>query len=125
MGKLLAAVLALLGVVSMARAQSGAGTDANYAALRTLGLGNEAVSVTNFDLKRDAGTFRLKSGTICFAAAVNGKVTGAVFTGDGVFLLVPPTEQESRSLKYLTKEDEFNERFERLVLRFTDSTYGN
>ena len=123
MGKLLAAVLALLGVVSMARAQSGAGTDANYAALRTLGLGNEAVSITNFDLKRDAGTFRLKSGTICFAAAVNGKVTGAVFTGDGVFLLVPPTEQESRSLKYLTKEDEFNERFERLVLRFTDSTY--
>jgi Peptidase family M1 domain len=123
MEKLLAAVLALLGVVSAARAQSGAGTDANYAALRTLGLGNEAVSVSNFDLKRDAGTFRLKSGTICFAAAVNGKVTGAVFTGDGVFLLVPPTEQENRSLKYLTKEDEFNERFERLVLRFTDSTY--
>jgi len=123
MGKVLATVLSLLGVLSMARAQSGAGTDANYTALRTLGLGNEAVSVTNFDLKRDAGTFRLKSGTICFAAAVNGKVTGAVFAGDGAFLLVPPTEQENRSLKYLTKEDEFNERFERLVLRFTDSTY--
>lgn len=123
MEKVLAAVLAVLGVVSGAQAQSGPGTDASYAALRTLGLGNEAVSITNVELNRDAGKFLLKSGTVCFAAAVNGKVTGAVFTGDGTFVLVPPTEQERKSLKYLTKEDEFNERFERLVLRFTDSTY--
>lgn len=123
MGKVLAAILTMLGGLSGALAQGGAGTDASYAALRSLGLGNEAVSVSNFDLKRDAGTFRLKSGTICFASAVNGKVTGAVFTGDGIFLLNPPTEQERKSLKYLTKEDEFNERFERLVLRFSDSTY--
>jgi peptidase M1-like protein len=119
----LAVVWVLLGVTPAVQAQAGASSDATYATLRSLGLGNEAVSVTNFDLNRDAGTFRLKSGTVCFATAVNGKVTGAVFTGDGIFLLVPPTEQERRSLKYLTKEDEFNERFERLVLRFTDSTY--
>jgi hypothetical protein len=119
----LAVALVLLGVTPAMQAQAGASSDATYATLRSLGLGNEAVSVTNFDLKRDAGTFRLKSGTVCFAAAVNGKVTGAVFTGDGIFLLVPPTEQERKSLKYLTKEDEFNEKFERLVLRFTDSSY--
>jgi hypothetical protein len=108
---------------SAAWAQSGANSDPNYIALRNLGLGGEAVSVTNFDLKRDAGTFRLNSGTICFVLPVNGKVTGAVFVGDGVFLLEPPTETERKSLKFLTKEEEFNEKFERLVLRFSDSTY--
>jgi peptidase M1-like protein len=105
------------------QAQSTANSDPNYAALRNLSLSNEAVRVTNLTLKRDAGTFRLNSGTVCFVPPVNGKVTGAVFNGDGIFLLSPPTETERRSLKYLSKEDEFNEKFERLVLRFTDSTY--
>jgi len=113
----------VLVVISTARAQSGPGTDPHYVALRNLTLGSEAISVTNFDLKRDAGTFRLNSGTVCFVPPVNGKVTGAVIVGDGSFLLAPPTETERKSLKYLTKEDEFSEKFERLVLRFTDSTY--
>lgn len=109
----------------VAHAQAGPNSDPNYAALRNITLGSEAVSVTNFDLKRDAGTFRLTSGTVCFVPQVNGRVTGAVFAGDGTFLLNPPTETERKSLKYLTKEDEFNEKFERLVLRFTDSTYDD
>ena len=119
---LLATVFFIAGV-PVARAQAGPNSDPNYVALRNITLGSESVSVTNFDLKRDAATFRLKSGTVCFVPPVNGKVTGAVFVGDGTFLLAPPTETERKSLKYLTKEDEFNERFERLVLRFTDSTY--
>jgi hypothetical protein len=106
-----------------ARAQSTANSDPAYVALRNLSLGSEVVSVTNFDLKRDAGTFRLNSGTFCFVPPVNGKVTGAVFAGDGIFLLAPPNETERKSLKFLTKEDEFSEKFERLVIRFTDSTY--
>jgi hypothetical protein len=112
-----------LAVISTALAQSGPGSDPNYVALRNLTLGSEAISVTNFDLKRDAGTFRLNSGTVCFVPPVNGRVTGAVIAGDGSFLLVPPTETERKSLKYLTKEDGFSEKFERAVLRFTDSTY--
>jgi hypothetical protein len=103
--------------------QSGPNSDTAYVALRNLNLGGGAVSVTNLVLKRDAGVFRLTSGTVCFAEPVNGKVTGAVFLGSGIFLLNPPMETESKMLKYLTKEDEFNEKFERLVLRFTDSTY--
>jgi len=47
----------------MAWAQSGANSDPTYVALRNIGLGSEVVQVTNFDLKRDAGTFRLNSGT--------------------------------------------------------------
>ena len=88
-------------------------------------MGGEAVSVTNFDLKRDAGTFHLRSGTVCFVAPVQGKVTGAVFVGDGNFVLDPPIEVERKSLKLLTKETEFSEKFEHLVLRFTDSTYDD
>jgi len=118
--------VAFLGVGALsASAQTGPNSDANYVALRNITLGNEAVSVTNLDLKRDAGTFHLHSGTVCFVPPVNGKVTGAVFSGDGNFVLNPPTETERKSLKYLTKEDEFNEKFERLVLRFTDSTYDD
>src|ERR1700758_1778294 len=98
-------------------------SDPAYQALRGLALSGEAVRVTDFDLKRDAGTFHLHSGTVCFVAPVNGKVTGAVFAGDGTFVLDPPFEGEHKSLKLLTKEDEFSERFEHLVLRFTDSTY--
>jgi hypothetical protein len=116
-------VAVVLPLTIAARAQSGANSDPTYVALRNLMLGSESVSVTNLDLQRDASTFRLKSGTVCFAAPVNGKVTGAIFVGDGDFLLVPPTETERKSLSYLSKEDQFNERFERLVLRFTDSTY--
>jgi hypothetical protein len=123
MNKALVVALAVLAGAAAGWGQSGANSDATYIALRNLSLGTEAVSVSSFDLKRDAGIFRFKSGTVCFASPVNGKVTGAVFTGDGEFLLTPPTEQERKSLNYLTKETEFHERFERLILRFTDSTY--
>jgi hypothetical protein len=125
LGILLRVASILLVTTSVAWAQSGANSDPNYVALRNLGLGSEAVRVTNFDLKRDAGTFRLNSGTVCFVPPVDGKVTGAVFVGDGIFLLEPPSEIERKSVKYLTKEDEFNEKFEKLVLRFTDSTYDD
>jgi len=97
-------------------------SDPTYQALRNLSLSGEAVSVSNLDLKRDAGTFHLHSGTVCFTAPVQGKVTGAVFIGDGNFVLSPPASEASM-LKLLTKEDEFSEKFEHLVLRFTDSTY--
>jgi Peptidase family M1 domain len=98
---------------------------ATYSALRNLALGSESVSISNYDLKRDAATFRFRSGTICFLAPVNNKVTGAVFVGDATFLLNPPFESERKSLEYLTKSSEFNEHFERALFRFTDSTYDD
>ena len=98
-------------------------SDPTYQQLRNLALSAEAVSVNNFVLKREAGKFLLRSGTVCFLPPVQGKVTGAVFTGDGSFFLDPTQESERKSLKLLTKEDEFNEGFSQLVLRFTDSTY--
>jgi len=118
--------LAGLLIASAACAQSsatGPNSDPTYQALRNLTLGSETVSVTNFDLKRDAGTFHLRSGTVCFVSPLNGRVTGAVFVGDGGFVLDPPGASEKSTLKLLTKESEFSETFSQMVLRFTDSTY--
>jgi len=70
-------------------------SDPAYQTLRNLTLSGEAVNVTNFELKRDAGTFHLHSGTVCFTTPVNGKVTGTVFAGDGVFVLNPPNRREA------------------------------
>jgi hypothetical protein len=98
-------------------------SDPTYQQLRNLMLSGEAMSVANFELKRDAGTFHLHSGTVCFVAPVQGKVTGAVFSGEGHFVLDPPLQSERNSLMLLTKENEFSESFTQAVFRFTDSTY--
>jgi hypothetical protein len=98
-------------------------SDPTYQQLRNIGLGGEAVSVNNIELKRDAATFHLHSGTICFVPPVQGKVTGAVFVGDGDLVITPPLAIERSSLNLLTKEQEFSEKFSRMVLRFSDASY--
>lgn len=98
-------------------------SDPTYQQLRNLGLSGEAVSVKDLTLKRDAATFHLASGTVCFLAPVQGKVTGAVFSGEGTMTLEPPVAGERSSLKLLSREDKFNETYKQLVLRFTDSSY--
>jgi hypothetical protein len=102
---------------------AGRNSDPSYQQLRNLTLGGESVAVNSLDLHRDAGTFHLRSGTVCFVAPVQGKVTGAVFVGDGNFVLAPPLPSEVATLKMLTKENEFSENFSQAVFRFTDSTY--
>lgn len=98
-------------------------SDPTYQQLRNLGLSGEAVAVKDFTLTRDAAAFHLASGTVCFLAPVQGKVTGAVFSGDGSMTLEPPVAGERRSLKLLSHEEKFNETYKQLVMRFTDSTY--
>lgn len=80
-------------------------------------------TVTKLSLRRDAATFTLKSGEIYFLAPIEGRITGAVFIGEGELTLVPPTEGEKRSLKLFTDEPSITEQFSRLVLRFTDKTF--
>ena len=122
--ELLVSSLFLINPLAQAQnAAPGPNSDPTYQALRNLTLSSEGVAVNNLVLKRDAGTFQLHSGTLCFVAPVQGKVTGAVFAGNGTFLLDPPSEGERKNLALLTKENEFSESFEHLVLRFTDSTY--
>lgn len=98
---------------------------ATYQQLRQAGYGGEAVGVSNLVLERDAGRFTFKSGAFCFLAPVEGRVTGAVFMGEGSFSLTPPIEVEKRILQMLTKTGGMEEDFTDLVLRFTDSTYDD
>ncbi|MGA9304629.1 MAG: hypothetical protein WBW31_04405, partial [Candidatus Sulfotelmatobacter sp.] len=116
------ALLLAIFPASAQNAAPGPNSDPTYQALRNLTLGGEAITVSNLDLKRDAGTFHMRSGTVCFVAPVQGKVTGAVFVGDGNLVITGPPSEMSM-LKLLTKENEFSENFSHLVLRFTDSTY--
>ena len=118
-------VFNLLILAAFGQNSAGPNSDPIYQGLRNVGLGAEAVSVNNFELKRDAGTFHFHSGTICFVTPVNGKVTGAVFSGEGNFVLNPPTDSEKKSLRLLTKGEDFSENFSQMVLRFTDNTYDD
>jgi len=121
------AAVSLIASSCLTEAQSalapGPNSDPVYQQLRNIGLGGVAVTVKNLELKRDAASFHMHSGTVCFVAPVQGKVTGAVFVGSGNMVLDPPIPTEKSSLKLLTKQDEFVEEYEHLVLRFTDSTY--
>src|SRR5271154_5244818 len=75
-----------------------------YTQLRRLLPGGETTEVKEFVLKRDAAVFTFHSGAFAFYGEVNGKITGAVFRGQGSLHLVPPIEQERRSIALLTKE---------------------
>src|SRR5579872_2269449 len=99
-----------------------ANSDATYQALRHVTVSGGAFNVNSFVLKRDAGTFTFHSGTFYLLAPVNGKTTGAVFTGEASFVLDPPTANEKASLKWLTRQDSMEETFAEAVFRFTDGT---
>ncbi len=119
---ILAATLFVLPAAALGEAP-GANTDPAYVSLRNITLGSEAVQMENIVLQREFGTFTFRSGTMFFVAPVNGKVTGAVFVGEGTLSLKPKSPAELHSLSLLTKSANFEERFEIVVLRFTDGTY--
>lgn len=103
-----------------------ANSDPTYMELRKIGLSGERQTVNNLVLKRDVGTFILRTGQLHYLSPVAGKTTGAIFLGEGTFQLAPFQPMERHSLALLTKDSEgvFNEEFSQLVLRFTDETYS-
>ena len=103
-------------------AQKAPNSNAFYSQLRGLLPGGEIITVSNFELKRDAAVFTFKSGSFAFYGQVNGKVTGAIFRGDGHLHITPPTQQERKNLALFTHTQEFDEDFDQAVLRFTDDT---
>lgn len=94
-----------------------------YTALRGAKLSGEAATVNNLVLKRDTAQITFKQGQIFFVAPVEGKVTAAVFVGEGEFQMTPMLEVEVRNLSIYTGAAALTEQFNKLVLRFTDDTY--
>ncbi|MFZ0303708.1 MAG: M1 family aminopeptidase [Terracidiphilus sp.] len=103
-------------------AQKAPNTNAVYQQLRNLMPAGATITVNNFALKRDAAVFTFKSGSFAFYGEVNGKVTGAIFRGDGHVHITPPTTQEQNNLALFTHAHEFDEDFDQAVLRFSDGT---
>jgi hypothetical protein len=103
-------------------AQRPGNSNSYYQQLRGLLPGGEVIAVNNLELKRDAATITLRSGNIAFYGQVNGKVTGAVFKGEGHIHITPPTAEERHNLSIVTHSDQFDEDFDQVVLRFTDNT---
>src|SRR3954451_736836 len=107
---------------SLTSPRSLANNEPNYLKLRNIKMGTETIHVKDFTLRREAGIFTFKSGAFQFVEPVNGKITGAVFVGEGSFVLNPPIELERRNLAILTEGQPFEERFSGVVLRFTDGS---
>jgi len=114
-------ILLLVGIPEL-NAQRPANSNAFYQQLRGLLPGGEVVTINNFELHRDAATFTFRRGDFAFYGEVNGKITGAVFKGDGHLRLEPPTPEERHNLAILNHSEVFDEDFDQVVLRFTDST---
>jgi len=101
--------------------------DPTYVALRAARPQGPAVAVQNFVLERDAFRFKFEKGEFQFLAPVEGRITGAVFVGEGAWELHPASEAERRQLALVTAEkglEVLQDRFTQLVLLFTDGTAG-
>jgi hypothetical protein len=104
-----------------------ANTDPVYQQLRQLGktnadFGGTFATVSNLVLTRDAATFTLHNGEVYFSSPIEGRVTSAVFVGDGEMALDPPTPVEKHTLSLFIDSERLTEQFTHLVIRFTDKT---
>src|ERR1051326_2016436 len=98
-------------------------SDPTYQALRNLTLSGESVSVNNLDLKRDAGTFHLRWGSLLCGSS-RGQGNGRSVCGRWKF--------RSRPAGLRKKDVEAADQGERIQrelqpdgLRFTDATYDD
>src|SRR5262245_56624431 len=93
-------------------AQSGAIPE--YRALRE-STAAETIVVDGVALRRDVGVFRIKTGTITFGPATQGKVTLGVFSGELEFVLAPAVSYERNYIHSLTGEDSIRDTVDHAV----------
>lgn len=117
---------ALLIFAQTATAQSNQPGDlmAAYTALHSFTLDGGDAQVSNLTLKRDR-TEMTFTGTFYFPKPVLGKITGAVFVGEGKFRAEPPPRAfEKENLRRMLNADVVESDFQTAVLRFTDDTFS-
>ena len=73
-------------------------------------------------LIRDRVKMFFNRGYIGFFTQAAGKITGAVYLGEGEILLMPPTQVEKESLARFIHSPILEEQFSMAILRFTDQT---
>src|SRR5687768_6539407 len=116
---------ALFASAHAARAQTTAtaGGKDLYERVRSAALTGGAAEAKGLVLKRDRAEMTF-DGTFYFAAPVEGRVTCAVFIGEGKFRSeAPPSEFERENIRRLLGADAVESDFKTAVLRFTDDTF--
>ena len=116
--RVIAACLLIL-VTSTASAQEAT----EYRDLRASRPDGRTIQVKDLVLERDAYRITFQSGAIHLLAPLGGDTFGAVFIGQGSYLLSPATEAERRHLQLVSNSTEvLRDRFTRMILLFTDRT---
>ena len=92
-----------------------------YRQLRDIHLDPAKVyHIRDASIEREDLHITLDDGTIAFTQAVDGRITGAFFEGEGEILLIPPDRVEKRSLGLFTHAAILEEKFTTAFLRFND-----
>lgn len=127
MGKagVLAALAAFSGLLAWGQAAplapAAGPAESLYLQLRSVGLDkNRVYKIRNGSLDRSAVHLSFDDGTIAFTEDAGGRVTGALFLGDGDILLSPPNAAERSSLALFTGAAILEEKFSLAYLRFDD-----
>lgn len=98
-------------------------SDPIYETLRKLEIGETRIAkLQNFVLKKDVGTFTFRTGQLVLLPPVMDRVIGAIFVGDGDFLLEPAVPIERNFLKVVHGSEVLREPFTEIVFHFTDTT---
>ena len=94
-----------------------------YHQLRSVGLNPSAVfKIRDAAIDREDLHLYLNDGMIGFTQDVDGRITGAYFTGEGEILTRPPDISERASLGLFTGLGYLDEHFQAAYLRFNDDT---
>ncbi|HET9192153.1 MAG TPA: M1 family aminopeptidase [Vicinamibacterales bacterium] len=94
-----------------------------YRDLRASRPDGRTIPVKRLILERDAYRLTLESGAVHLLAPLGRDTFGAVFIGQGSYLLNPATPAERRHLQLVAgAKDVLTDRFSKLILLFTDKT---
>src|SRR5436190_5861859 len=78
--------------------------------------------VRELAMTRGGARIYFDRGFVALFSPVEGEVTGAVFSGEGEVLLIPPSPVEKRSLDQFIGAPILEEHFVSALMRFTDHT---
>ena len=112
-----------LPIGAFAQDKSSENGKAVYEQIKAFTLNGGSLAANSLTLVRDRARMTF-NGTFFFSAPVNGRVTGAVFVGEGKFSAeTPPSDFERDNLKRLLGADSVDSDFTTAVFRFSDDTF--
>jgi len=92
-----------------------------YEQLSSVGLDPQNVlTVRDASIDKEDLHLSFNEGTVGLMRGVDGHVTGALFSGEGQILIIPPRPEEKQSMALFTGSAVLNEQFTFAYLRFDD-----